>query len=63
MSTNNDRAHRRPVPANDNGTRRKPLGVEVLIPQDLPIQLVEVEVFAELLESLSIANDNDEGET
>lgn len=47
------------VPANDNG-RRKSLGVEVRIPQDLPIQVVEVEVFAELLDSLGPAANDDE---
>lgn len=49
----------RTTSANDNG-RRKSLGVEVRIPQDLPIQLVEIEVFAELLDSLGPAANDDE---
>ena len=50
------------VPANDNEATPKPLRAEVRIPQDLPIQLVEIEVFAELLDSLPLAaNDNNEG--
>jgi hypothetical protein len=50
-------------PANDNVAPRKPLRAVVLIPQSLPIQPIEVEVFAELLDSLGDppANDNDEG--
>ena len=61
MSTPSDSKPFRQVPANDNGKRNKPLGVEIRISQDLPIQMVEVEVFAELLDSLgSAANDNEE---
>ncbi len=54
----------RPVAANDNGREPKLLGVEILIPQTLPIQMVEIEVFAELLDSLGglAANDNEEVE-
>jgi hypothetical protein len=48
------------APANDNGPR-KPLRAELFVPPDLPVQLVEVEVIAELLESLPWpANDNGE---
>jgi hypothetical protein len=48
-------------PANDNRRRHKTLGVAVEISPDLPIQMVEVEVFAQLLDSLSLdaANDNE----
>jgi hypothetical protein len=61
MSTPPNRKRNRPVAANDNGQVPKLLGVEILIPQSLPIQLVEVEVFVELLESLGpFANDNEE---
>ena len=46
--------------ANDNARSRKGLLVEVDMPVFVPIQLVEVEVFAELLDSLPvIANDNE----
>jgi hypothetical protein len=53
---------KRRSPANDNERRHKPLGVVVEIPPDLPIQLVEVEVFAQLLDALGMvaANDNEE---
>jgi len=53
---------KRPMPANDNNRPHKPLGVVIDIPPDLPIQLVEVEVFAQLLDSLELAaaNDNEE---
>jgi hypothetical protein len=53
---------RRLVPANDNERPHKPLRVVVDIPPDLPIQLVEIEVFAQLLDSLDLvaANDNEE---
>jgi hypothetical protein len=49
--------------ANDNvrkrSTRNRPPEVEVRLPKGLPVQLVEVEVLAELLESLPpISNDN-----
>jgi len=52
----------RRIPANDNERRHKPLGVVVDISPDLPIQMVEVEVFAQLLDSLNeiAANDNEE---
>ena len=51
--------------ANDNARKRRSLHrkpkAEVRLPRDMPVQLVEVEVLAELLESLSpIANDNNE---
>ena len=55
--------------ANDNGRKRRSLyrllEVEVRLPEAMPVQLVEVEVLAELLESLPpISNDNsgDDGE-
>ena len=53
---------KRRVPANDNERQHKPLGVVVDMSPDLPIQLVEVEVFAQLLDSLQMvaANDNEE---
>ena len=53
---------KRRVPANDNERQHKPLGVVLDISPDLPIQLVEVEVFAQLLDSLQMvaANDNEE---
>jgi hypothetical protein len=49
--------------ANDNRPRLKLLKIEIDLPDFLPVQLVEVEVFAEFLESLlPVANDNgDEG--
>jgi len=37
------------------------LGVEVLIPEGLPIQVVEIEVLAELLDSLGPAANDNEG--
>ena len=51
--------------ANDNGRKCRSLNrlpkAEVLLPKGMPVQLVEVEVLAELLESLPpIANDNSE---
>jgi hypothetical protein len=53
---------RRFIPANDNQRPHKPLRAIVEIPPDLPIQLVEIEVFAQLLDSLDLvaANDNEE---
>ncbi len=50
------------VPANDNERPHKPLRVVVDIPPDLPIQLVEIEVFAQLLNSLDLVADNDNEE-
>lgn len=47
------------APANDNLRRHKPLGVVVDIPPNLPIQIAEVEVVAQLLDSLP-ANDDEE---
>ena len=49
--------------ANDNARKRGSLHrlpkAEVRLPRDMPVQLVEVEVLAELLESLPpISNDN-----
>jgi len=60
MSAPRNRPNGRLRPANDN-KRRKPLGAEVRIPQNLPVQQVEVEVFAQLLDSLTglAANDNE----
>jgi hypothetical protein len=51
--------------ANDNRRKRRSVNklpqAEVWLPKGMPVQLVEVEVLAELLESLpSIANDNSE---
>lgn len=62
MSAPHRRGPRLPKPANDNARRDKRLSVVVRIPQDLPIQRVEVEVFAQLLDSLEplAANDNQE---
>ena len=52
------------VAANDNERQRRSHRLpraEVRLPKGLPVQLVEVEVLAELLESLpAIANDNSE---
>ena len=53
--------------ANDNVRKRGSLNrqpkAEVRLPKGLPVQLVEVEVLAELLESLPpIANDNGDSE-
>jgi hypothetical protein len=51
--------------ANDNARKRRSLNrlpkAEVRLPKGMPVQLVEVEVLAELLESLPpISNDNSE---
>jgi len=51
--------------ANDNARKRRSANrlpkAEVRLPKAMPVQLVEVEVLAELLESLPpIANDNGE---
>jgi hypothetical protein len=51
--------------ANDNVPKRRSLNklpkVEVRLPKGMPVQLVEVEVLAELLESMPpISNDNSE---
>jgi hypothetical protein len=51
--------------ANDNARKRRSTNrvaeVEVRLRKDMPVQMVEVEVLAELLESLPpIANDNSE---
>jgi hypothetical protein len=59
------RASGRPTIANDDARKRRSLNrfpkAEVRLPKEMPVQLVEVEVLAELLESLPpIANDNDE---
>lgn len=50
------------IAANDNERQRRRLPkAEVRLPREMPVQLVEVEVLAELLESLPpIANDNSE---
>ena len=50
------------VAANDNEPPHKALRVIVEIPPDLPIQLVEIEVMAQLLDALGdiAANDNEE---
>ncbi len=55
--------HRKSIrPANDNDPPHKGLRVVTDIPPDLPFQLVEIEVIAQLLESLGdlAANDNEE---
>ena len=55
--------HRKPLrAANDNAPPHKGLRVVVDIPRALPIQLVEVEVIAQLLDSLDdlAVNDNEE---
>ncbi len=48
-------------PANDNKRRHKTLRAVVEISPDLPIQTVEIEVFAQLLDALEAvaANDNE----
>ena len=51
--------------ANDNAEKRGSLHrlpkAEIRLPEGMPVQMVEVEVLAELLESLPpIANDNSE---
>ena len=53
------------TPANDNDKPHKALRIVVDIPPDLPIQLVEIEVVAQLLDSLVdlAANDNEERQT
>jgi hypothetical protein len=50
------------VAANDNDPPRKSLRAVVEITSDLPVQIVEVEVIAQLLEALGdiAANDNEE---
>jgi hypothetical protein len=61
MKTPRDDASDSIFPANDNAPVNS-LRVELKLPRQLPIQLVEVEVFAELLDALPLpANDNDEG--
>jgi hypothetical protein len=57
VSEHRDEGPRPPRPANDNEAPTLSR-VDVLIPRDLPIQQVEIEVFAELLDSLVPANDN-----
>ena len=53
---------KRLVAANDNHPPRKSLRAVVEIAPDLPVQIVEVEVIAQLLEALgdTAANDNEE---
>jgi len=52
---------RKRTPANDN-QRPRHLRAAVTLPRMLPIQLVEIEIFAELLDSLpEAANDNEVG--
>ncbi len=50
-----------PDPANDNEPRNGPIRAIVLIPKDLPVTQVEIEVFAALLDDWSgiPANDNE----
>ena len=54
-------AIRLPSPANDHGGAGK-LRAKVLIPKDLPVTQMEIEVFALLLDDLDglVANDNEE---
>ena len=49
-----------PEAANDNGLAER-IREEVLIPKDLPITQMEIEVFAVLLDDLAslVANDNE----
>ena len=56
------RKGRLPKPANDNEPQAGTLRSEVLIPADLPVTLVEIEVFAVLIDDLTAfaANDNEE---
>lgn len=61
MSEAPKRARKR-SPANDN-QRPRQIKATVNVSRSLPIQLVEIEVFAELLDSLpEPANDNEVGE-
>jgi hypothetical protein len=48
-------------PANDNEPNPRHLRAVMLIPQSLPVQFVEVEVLAELLDAIDdlAANDNE----
>jgi enamine deaminase RidA (YjgF/YER057c/UK114 family) len=56
------KASRKHTPANDN-QRPRPVRAVVNVAKSLPIQLVEIEVFAELLGSLpEAANDNEAGQ-
>jgi hypothetical protein len=54
---------RLPTPANDNRKSGKPLRAVMRFPPVLPVQRVEVEVFAALLDDLKalVANDNGDG--
>jgi hypothetical protein len=47
-------------PANDNVPVGDSLRAELNFPRHLPIQIIEVEVFAELLDGLIAANDNED---
>jgi len=53
---------RLPVPANDNSRPAKTLRAELRFPQLFPIQIVEVEVLASLLDDLMalVANGNED---
>ena len=47
------------IPANDNERPRPRLKAELRLPKGLPVQIVEIEILAELLDSLPPpANDN-----
>lgn len=49
-----------PRPTNDNDPAgKRAFTTELLFPQSLPIFQVEVEVFAELLDDWSVANDDE----
>ena len=56
-----DRKSLEPVTSRGRKKHHKPLAIEICIPPNLPVQQVEIEVFAELLDSLGpAANDNEE---
>lgn len=62
MSVPRDPKRKSPVPANDNDAPAAQITAKVLIPRDLPVTQVEIEVFAALLDDWSgvAANDNEE---
>lgn len=63
MSGPSGQKHRNRLPANDNRRGRRPMRAELRFPPVLPVQWIEVEVFARLLESVAVAaNDNEEGD-
>jgi hypothetical protein len=64
MSVSRTPSHnaRLPVPVNDNEPPRGPLVAKVLVPKDLPITQMEIEVFSALLDdwTSTAANDNED---